>query len=175
VTAEPPRRSSRSSTPRRRRHLGAAAGRQATITALLATAVALVLALLAGTPAAAAADFVVVVHTGNSQSALPAAEISKLFLHRITLWSSSERVMPVDLTEDSPVRASFSRAIHERSTAAVKAYWQKMIFSGRDVPPPEKSSAAEVLAYVRANPGAIGYVPAGTALPDGVKAVRVTQ
>ena len=176
MTAEPPRRSSRSSTPRRRRHLGAAAGQQATITALLATAAALVLALLAGTPpAAAAADFVVVVNAGNSQSALPAAEISKLFLHRITLWSSSERVMPVDLAEDSPVRASFSRAVHERSTAAVKAYWQKMIFSGRDVPPPEKGSAAEVLAYVRANPGAIGYVPAGTALPDGVKALRVTQ
>jgi ABC-type phosphate transport system substrate-binding protein len=43
------------------------------------------------------------------------------------------------------------------------------------VPPPEKASPTEVLAYVRANPGGIGYVPAGTALPDGVKALKVTQ
>jgi ABC-type phosphate transport system substrate-binding protein len=170
VTAEAPRRSTPSS-----HRLGAAAGLAGSFRrAALLIAAALLLA--GGQPVAAAADFVVVVNAANPESALPAANVSKMFLQRITHWTRTpERVMAVDLAEDSPVRASFSRAVHERSTAAVKAYWQKMIFSGRDVPPPEKASAAEVLAYVRANPGAIGYVPAGTALPDGVKALKVTQ
>lgn len=139
-------------------------------------ALAAILALAAGAPrpSAAAADFIVVINAGNPQAALPAAEVSKMFLQKTPRWQSGARVMAVDLPEESPARASFSKMIHERSTAAVKAYWQKMIFSGRDVPPPEKTSAAEVLAYVRANPGAIGYVPAGTPLPDGVKALRVT-
>jgi ABC-type phosphate transport system substrate-binding protein len=166
VIVEPPRRRTRSRLPRRRRRVGA-----------LGLAAALALALLPAAPRiASAADFVVVVNAANPETALPAAEISKLFLQRKTQWTRlPERVMAVDLAEDSPVRASFSRAIHQRPTAAVKAYWQKMIFSGRDVPPPEKASPTEVLAYVRANPGGIGYVPAGTALPDGVKALKVTQ
>jgi ABC-type phosphate transport system substrate-binding protein len=132
--------------------------------------------LLAGRqPIAAAADFVVVVNAANPESARTATDVSKMFLQQKIKWNLGERVMAVDLAEDSPVRASFSRTIHQRTTAAVKAYWQKMIFSGRDVPPPEKTSAADVLAYVRANPGAIGYVAAGTPLPDGVKPLKVTQ
>ncbi len=137
---------------------------------------AAVLALTAGTPrpAAAAADFVVVTNGANPQAALSAADVSNLFLQKTRKWESGERVKAVDLPETSATRESFSRAVHGRSTAAVKAYWQRMIFSGIDVPPPEKPSAAEVLAYVRANPGAVGYVPAGTPLPEGVKALRVT-
>lgn len=140
---------------------------------------AAVLALAAGTPRpagarAAAADFVVVVNAANPQTALPAAEVSNLFLQKVHNWESGERVRPVDLPETSPARESFSKAVHGRPTAAVKAYWQRMIFSGIDAPPPEKPSAAEVLAYVRANAGAIGYVPAGTQLPEGVKALKVT-
>ena len=46
------------------------------------------------------------------------------------------------------------------------------IFSGTDVPPPEFSSDADVVAYVRARTGAIGYVSAVPA--DGsVKVVRL--
>jgi hypothetical protein len=139
-------------------------------------ALAAILALIGGVPrpVAAAADFIVVVNAGNRQAALPAAEISNMFLQKSTQWQPGERVMAVDLPEGSPARESFSKAIHNRSTAAVKAYWQRMIFSGRDVPPPEKPTPGDVLAYVKGNPGAIGYVPAGTPLPDGVKALKVT-
>jgi hypothetical protein len=140
-------------------------------------ALATLLALAAGTPrpaAAAAGDFVVVVNAANQQAALPAAEVSNMFLQKTHKWQSGERVRAVDLPETSPARESFSKAVHGRSTAAVKAYWQRMIFSGIDLPPPEKRSAAEVLAYVHEHPGAIGYVPAGTQLPEGVKALQVT-
>ncbi|HVR10855.1 MAG TPA: hypothetical protein VMW75_22625 [Thermoanaerobaculia bacterium] len=141
--------------------------------AVAGLAAALALAAGAPHPAAAAADFIVVVNAANPQTTLPAAEVSNLFLQKTHRWESGERVKAVDLPETSPARESFSRAVHGRPTSAVKAYWQRMIFSGIDTPPPEKPSAAEVLAYVRANPGAIGYVPAGTQLPDGVKALRV--
>ena len=136
---------------------------------------AALLALAAGAPrpAAAAADFVVVVNAANGQASLPAAEVSNMFLQKTHQWGSGERVRAVDLPEASPARESFSRAIHGRPTSAVKAYWQRMIFSGIDTPPPEKPTPADVLASVKANPGAIGYVPAGTPLPDGVKALKV--
>jgi len=54
----------------------------------------------------------------------------------------------------------------------VKSYWQQQIFSGRDVPPVEKSSDAQVVAFVKQNPGAIGYVAEGTDTA-GTKVVTV--
>ena len=141
----------------------------------LATFAMLGLAALGRASAAAPADFVVVVNAGNPATGLSVAELSQMFLQKTPRWPSGEKVMAVDLTEDSPAREAFSKAILDRPTSAVKAYWQKMIFSGRDVPPPEKTSSADVLAFVRSNPGGIGYVPAGTDLPSGVRALQVTD
>ena len=71
------------------------------------------------------------------------------------------------------MRSSFSQQIHRKATPAVKAYWQQMIFSGREVPPPEKASPKDVVAFVSANRGGVGYVPAGTPLGEGVKTLDV--
>lgn len=141
---------------------------------------ALVLALslfLAPAPSAlAAAEFyVVVVHAANPLSALPAAEVSRMFLRKTVRWPDGTPVLPIDLREGSPLRESFSREIHQRGTDAVKAYWQQVIFSGQGVPPPEEESGPAVVAYVRSHPGGIGYVSVRTPLGDGVKVLKVTR
>ena len=51
-----------------------------------------------------------------------------------------------------------------RSLEAVRTYWQQMIFSGRELPPPELRSDEEVVGYVLRRPGAIGDVSAGADL-----------
>ena len=51
-----------------------------------------------------------------------------------------------------------------RSVAAVKSYWQQMVFSGRGVPPPELDTEAQVVSFVLRNPGSVGYVSVGTSL-----------
>ena len=66
----------------------------------------------------------------------------------------------------------FSKSIHGKTAAAVKSYWNQQIFSGREVPPVEKKSDAEVLSFVRSTPGAIGYV-SDTASTDGVRVVTI--
>jgi hypothetical protein len=123
---------------------------------------------------AAAADVVVVVNVANPVTALPADEVSKLFLKKTAKWPDGARVMPVDLVDSSALREAFSKQIHGKGSSAIKAYWQRMIFSGQEVPPPEKPSIGEALAYVRGNPGAIGYAPAGADLGPGLKVLRVT-
>jgi len=124
-------------------------------------------------PAGAAEPFVVIVNTANPVTSVSADQLAGLFLKKVTQWSGGLPAQPVDLAPDSSVRESFSHQIHHKGTAAVKAYWQQMIFSGREVPPPEKASAREVVAFVSANRGGVGYVPAGTALGSDVKAVDV--
>jgi ABC-type phosphate transport system substrate-binding protein len=139
-----------------------------------ARALLLLLPILAtAAPLPAADSFTVIVNAANPVAVLPAAEVSRMFLKRSPHWQNGTRVNAVDLPEDAAARDAFSRAVHGKSASAIKAYWQKMIFSGREVPPPEKATA-EVIAFVRGDIGAIAYVPAGTVLGDGVKALKVT-
>lgn len=114
-----------------------------------------------------------VVHASNPVSLLARPQASDLFLKRATRWPSGRPVVPVDLTERNPARQAFSREIHGRSTAAIKSYWQQMIFSGRGVPPVERGTDAEVLAFVRDHPDAIGYVSASVSVGSAVKVIRV--
>jgi ABC-type phosphate transport system substrate-binding protein len=119
-------------------------------------------------------SFVVIVNAANPVTSLTPGEISDIFLKRTTRWKGSKLVaLPVDLSKRSPVREAFTKRLIARSVSAVGSYWQQQIFSGKAVPPVEKTNEADVVAFVRANPGAVGYVAAGTELGSGVKAVLI--
>lgn len=115
----------------------------------------------------------VIIHLSNPVSILKKEEVSNFFLKKATLWETGRTVQPVDQNESSPARISFTEEIHGKELHSVVGYWKKQIFSGRDVPPVEKSSDREVIAFVRENPDAIGYVSEGAAVGDGVKVVKV--
>jgi len=123
-------------------------------------------ALLAPARRAAAQGFVIVVNEAGPAS-LNKAEVSRIFLKK------SSKLTPVDLEKGAKVRTAFSKAVIGRPVTAVVSYWQQQIFSGGDSPPSEKSSEAEVLAFVRNNPKAIGYVTMGTDLGAGVRAITI--
>jgi len=135
----------------------------------------IVLALLVASigPAAAAPaarPFVVIVNAANAVT-LTRGDIVDIFLKRITRWQPDNvPIVVVDEPAESPVREAFSRALMRRGVDAVEAYWQQQIFSGRDVPPVVKETDADVVAFVRSNHGAIGYVARGAAL-EGVRVV----
>ena len=140
------------------------------IAASLLLAMALPGSRAAGAPAS---GFKVIVNASNAEAVLSIQQLSQLFLKRDTRWGTGARVVPVDLPVNSPVRQEFSRAIHGRSAAAVDSFWSKQIFSGAALPPVTLPSEAAVIAYVRENPGAIGYVSATADLGVGVKAVDI--
>ena len=136
--------------------------------AILATAGALV----AAPRVAPAQDGVrVIVNPATPASELTRDQVSRLFLKKVRHWSGGVPVAPVDLDDDSPTRAAFSRAVHRRSVDLIRQYWEQQIFSGRNVPPPDKATDAAVVAFVRTTPGAIGYVS-----PDAdVRGVKVVE
>jgi hypothetical protein len=57
---------------------------------------------------------------------------------------------------------------------SVKSFWQEVVFSGRGEPPPERTSDAAVIAFVRANPNAVGYISDATPA-ESVKVISVTR
>jgi ABC-type phosphate transport system substrate-binding protein len=130
------------------------------------------LALFAIARPATAQAFKVIAHEGVADADLPKDVVAKLFLKQAIKFPSGLAAKPVDLKKDSPARAEFSTAVLGRPVGAVETYWQQQIFAGKEVPPPSKASDDEVLAFVRATPGAIGYVSAG-ASTAGVKVITV--
>jgi ABC-type phosphate transport system substrate-binding protein len=121
---------------------------------------------------ASAAGFKVIVNSSNSSTKISKTDLNAVFLKKMVKWSDGTPAAPVNQPKKSPVRDSFTTTVHGKSVAAVDSYWQQQIFSGRDVPPAEKASDAEVVAFVKANAGAVGYVSDG-APTAGVKVVSV--
>lgn len=117
----------------------------------------------------------VVVNKSNPVTTLTKSELSRLFLKKTIVWQGGGEVQPVDLGEDSDARQAFSKQVLGKDISAVKGYWQQLIFTGRGVPPIEKQSEAEVLAFVSANRNAIGYVSAAAMLGPDVKVVKITD
>lgn len=117
----------------------------------------------------------VIVNIANPVTALPRTQIARIFLRTVVSWDSGLDILPVDQIDKSPARAGFAHDVMHQSVNALKRYWQERIFSGNESPPPDRVTDAEVLTYVRSNPGAIGYVVAGAELGAGVKTITVVD
>ena len=114
----------------------------------------------------------VIVNANNPVTSISKSELAAMFLKKADSWATGALVVPVDQTERAPVRQSFSRDVIGKPPAAVKSYWNQLVFSGRSVPPPEKLSDAEVILFVKTTPSAVGYVSAA-AQTKGVKVLMV--
>ncbi len=135
----------------------------------------LLLAAAAGPALADGPGFQVIVNASNPADSITRRQLSDMFLKKVTHWPDGLTVEPVEPPERSLTRAYFlSDVMGGKSALALKTFWQKRVFSGRDTPPVEKGSDEEVVAFVRANRGAVGYV-AATAPVAGVKVLTLTD
>ena len=132
-------------------------------------------AMITAPVAAQQGGYIVIVNDANVVSALSTEEVSKIFFKKAQRWSNGVDVVAVDQPENAAVREAFSVAVHGKSVGAVRAYWQQQIFSGRAVPPAERPSDEQVVAFVRSTPGAIGYVSAGATLSPGVRRLQIVR
>jgi len=130
--------------------------------------------LIAATPAdTQESTFKVIVNSGVAVSSLSPKEISQILLKKTTAWPSGLRITPVNLGVDHPTREAFSRAIHGKGAQPIERRWETLIFSGMGVPPLKLDTEADVVAFVRNNADAIGYVAADTPLPPEVKVLEI--
>lgn len=134
-------------------------------------AVALSLAALALPADAMDVGVRVIGHPAIGASQVKRSTLAAVYLNRAAQAPGGEMIVPVDQSAQSPVRATFSSGVLDKPVAAVRHFWALQIANGAR-PPVVKASDEEVVAYVAATPGAIGYVSAATPL-DGVKELRV--
>jgi ABC-type phosphate transport system substrate-binding protein len=138
--------------------------------------VALMAAVVAGlAPAASAeANYRVIVHPGVKGNQIPRATLTSIFLKQAPKWGDGSPVQPVDQSMRSPVRQSFAADVLQRPLVELQMFWSRRMATGV-TPPPVKQTDADVVAYVAATPGSIGYVSAAIALPDSVRPIAIVE
>jgi ABC-type phosphate transport system substrate-binding protein len=120
----------------------------------------------------AAQDYKVVVNSANTASDISSDALSKIFLKQVSKFPDGAAATPVEPAKASPARAAFAKVVLGRTVQNLESFWQQQIFSGKDVPPANKATDDDVVAFVKSNPAAIGYV-SGSAAVAGVKVVTV--
>ncbi len=121
---------------------------------LLAAAVLLTV----NTGASGTSDLVVIVSARASVTALRSDQVADIFLSEANRFPDGSEAVAVDQGVGSPLRDEFYDRVARRSPALMKAYWTKMIFTGRGQPPREVANSAAVRKLVADNPGMIGYI-----------------
>jgi ABC-type phosphate transport system substrate-binding protein len=106
----------------------------------------------------AAADVVAVVSAKSAVSALSKTELRDIFLGKVSRFPDGTIATPVDLTEGSLERDEFYQKLVGKSPAQIKAYWSKLIFTGRGLPPKTVASTQEMKKHLADSPAAIGYL-----------------
>jgi ABC-type phosphate transport system substrate-binding protein len=119
---------------------------------------ALLCMLLLNAAAAMAGDVVIIVSAKSAVTALSRSQVADIFLGRTSRFPNGGNAVPIDQAEGSPVRDEFYLSLTGRSAAQLKAYWSKIIFTGRGQPPPSMASALATRQRIAADPNAIGYI-----------------
>lgn len=105
-------------------------------------------------------QFKIVANSSNERTSVDRRFLARVFLKKVAYWDDGTAAIPVDLPFDSPIRQEFTKEVLGRSKMAVRNYLQQLIFSGRGVPPIELKNDDQVIHYISAHEGAVGYVSA---------------
>ncbi|MFC0119559.1 phosphate ABC transporter substrate-binding protein [Pseudoalteromonas xiamenensis] len=107
--------------------------------------------------ASASAGVAVVVHPSNT-SALDAAAINRIFTGKEKAFSNGNKVIPIGQDSGTAATGEFNEKVLNKTAAQLKAYWSKLVFTGKGTPPKEVSNDQEVIKLISSNPDTIGYV-----------------
>lgn len=123
---------------------------------------------------AAGAELVVIVSAKSQVTSLRADQVADIFLGQVGTFPDGAEAVALDQRIGSALRDDFYARVAAKTPALLKAYWTKMIFTGRGQPPKEAGDSAAVRRMVAENPALIGYIDKA-ALDPSVKAVLVVR
>ncbi|WP_240724954.1 phosphate ABC transporter substrate-binding protein [Onishia niordana] len=118
------------------------------------------------------AEVVAVVSADNPIDSISRIELTNIFLGKSGSFPGGAPAQPVDLREGAQSRVMFYSEFAGKSPAQLKAYWSKMIFTGRGQPPKAVDDGNAVKQWLAQNPNAIGYLD-NSLVDDRVKIVSV--
>jgi ABC-type phosphate transport system substrate-binding protein len=113
-------------------------------------------------PAAAWAGSVIVIANNDvPRSSLTLDEVQRIFLGKKTEWSAGERIIPVCLKKGKS-HETFLRTYMDMNNSQFDIFWKQAIFTGKGQMPKMFTNEADIVQFVRNNPGGVGYIDSDT-------------
>ncbi|MBL8459656.1 MAG: hypothetical protein JNM92_09865, partial [Zoogloea sp.] len=103
------------------------------------------------------AEILIVTSNRSGPIELTREQAEKLYLGRSTTLSDGSSASLVDLPNGS-VRDEFYLKLTGKNPAQIQAYWSRLVFTGRALPPREARSMAEARQWLTDTPNLIGYL-----------------
>lgn len=113
---------------------------------------------------------VVVVAHKSSTANLDKDKISRIYLNLDKKLDDGSPIIPIGQVAGSPVTEYFNKNVIGKSSSQYKAYWSKLLFTGKGTPPREVEDDASVIRLISTNPDLIGYIQKSS-LTDDVKVI----
>lgn len=85
-------------------------------------------------------------------------QLNGIFRGTQSIWKSNEQVIVVMPSSKAEYAEQFANGVLQMSHAALQKYWLALVFQGRANAPVFLNSSAEIVDYVKKNPGAIAIV-----------------
>ncbi|MCY7295922.1 phosphate ABC transporter substrate-binding protein [Alteromonas sp. a30] len=114
------------------------------------------------------AEVAVIVHPSNT-SQLNTESIKRIFLGKDVLFPDGSKIAPMAM-ESGPIADEFNQKVLERNSSQLKAYWSKLVFTGKGVPPEYVTSDADMVKAVAGAANKIGFVNSAS-VDDSVKVI----
>lgn len=115
----------------------------------------LLAALLVSSPGLA--EILIVTSNRSGPIELTREQAEKLYLGRSTTLNDGTPASLVDLP-NGPVRDEFYLKLTGKNPAQIQAYWSRLVFTGRALPPKEARTLAEARQWLTDTPNLIGYL-----------------
>lgn len=115
---------------------------------------AVVLSIVLSAPCCALS---VIVHESNLAE-MDQQTITRLFLGKVKSFPDGSPARPVVQRDGMEAANRFNERVLNRSSSQLKAYWSKLLFTGRGQPPEVVADDEKMLTEVAADPASIGYI-----------------
>lgn len=104
-------------------------------------------------------EYAVIVNAGN-KTPISKEDLANIYLAKAKAFPDGKLAIPLNQTNNTQAKSHFDLTILGKTDSQIRAYWSRLIFTGKAVPIKEVENDAEVLELVEKNPSAIGYIDA---------------
>jgi hypothetical protein len=123
--------------------------------------------------AATAQDVVLVANKAVRISEITDADLRGIFIGTRTRFADGSHAVPVIL-KGGPVHEVFLKKHVGQGPEEFRSEWRKMVFTGQGAMPKAFDSESDLIEYVAATPGAVGYV-SRVSSQDGVRVLATVK
>jgi len=114
----------------------------------------------------AEADIAIIANKASPINNIEQKTAKKLWLGKTHKLPGAGKVKVVDQSGGSDIKEEFYGKLAKKSPDQLKAYWAKIIFTGKAVPPKALSSDKKVLDIVSKNKNTLGYIDSKSVTDD---------